>query len=346
MNMKQLYFLIAGLLAALGCSPKNTEPASRPPARVIVSEAKVQSVSESLSLVGSLRADEMVEIKSEIDGTIVEIGFDEGQPVEKGSVIFGLDDSKLVAALAESEANFRLSRLNYERNQELFRGQFISQQEYDQAAAMYAVNEASLELKRRQLQDTRILAPFDGVMGARQVSSGQVIPRNQTLGWIIALDPVKVEVHIPERFLSKLQPGQSLEISVAAFPGRRFTGEVYFVAPFVDPATRTALIKARIPNPDHDLRPGMFASLDLTLTTREDAIVIPEMALSQVLEQNRARLYVVTPDLTAQLKTVTVGTRLKGQIEIVEGLQSGEKVIVEGYQKVSPGAKVVIAETN
>jgi membrane fusion protein, multidrug efflux system len=344
--MKPRFFLLA-LLVLAGC---NREPggasAPRPPAQVVLAEARLQPISETLSLVGTLAANETVEIKSEIDGTIIEIGFDEGQRVEEGSALFRLDDSKLAASLAEAEANFRLSRLNYERNQALFRERLVSQQEYDQSAATFQANEASLQLKRRQLKDTRVVAPFSGVLGARQVSPGQVIPRNQTLGWLIDLDPVKVEVHVPERFLGQLQPGQRIELSVAAFRGRTFAGDVFFIAPFVDPATRTALIKARIPNPKGELRPGMFASLELTLVTRENAVVIPEMALSHVLENNRARLYTVNDEMTAQLKTVTLGTRLRGRIEIVEGLEPGEKVIVEGYQKVSPGAKVVISQAN
>jgi membrane fusion protein, multidrug efflux system len=344
--MKHL-FLLLGLLILAGC---NREPGGasppRPPAHVVVAEARRQPISETLSLVGTLAANETVEIKSEIDGTIIEIGFDEGQRVEEGSALFQLDDSKLAASLAEAEASFRLSRLNYERNQALFRERLVSQQEYDQSAATFQANEASLQLKRRQLKDTRVVAPFSGVLGARQVSPGQVIPRNQTLGWLIDLDPVKVEVHVPERFLAQLQPRQLIELSVAAFPGRTFAGDVFFIAPFVDPATRTALVKARLPNPKGELRPGMFASLELTLITRENAVVIPEMALSHILEQNRARLYTVNGQMTAQLKTVTLGVRLRGAVEIVEGLEPGEKVIVEGYQKVSPGAPVVISPAN
>jgi membrane fusion protein, multidrug efflux system len=345
--MKQLILLLGLAVLAAGCNrEQSAAPAARPPAHVVLAEARLQRISETLSLVGTLAANETVEIKSEIDGAIVEIGFQEGQRVEQGSLLFQIDESKLAASLAEAEANFRLSRLNYERSQELFRSRLVSQQEYDQAAATFHVNEAGLQLKRRHLEDTRVVAPFSGVMGARQVSPGQVIQRNQTLGWLIDLNPVKVEVHVPERFLSQLQQGQSLELSVAAFPGRKFNGNVYFVAPFVDPATRTALVKAHIPNPNGELRPGMFASLELTLVTRENAVVVPEMALSHILERNRARLYTVNEEMTAQLKTVTIGTRLKGQIEIVEGLQPGDKVIVEGYQKVSPGAKVIVSQTH
>src|SRR6185295_13308451 len=149
----------------------------------------------------------------------------------------------------------------------------ISQQEYDQAAALFQANQASLDLKKRNLKDTRITAPFSGIAGNRTISPGQVISKNTTLMWLVDLETVKVEVNVPERFLGQLSVGQSLELTVAAYPGDKFKGEVYFIAPQVDPATRTAFVKAKIANAGHKLKPGMFASLDLTLKLKDQAVV-------------------------------------------------------------------------
>lgn len=306
--------------------------------QAVVVEAKRQAVLETLSLVGSVTANESVELKSETDGTVQEIPFEEGQKVRQGDLLVQLDETKFSAAVAEAEANFKLSQANYDRAKQLFHENLIAKQEFDQAAAQFQANQASLDLKRRQLKDTRIYAPFEGVTSSRQISPGQVISKNTTLTWVVDLDPVKVEVSIPERFVGQLALGQKIDMTVAAHPGRRFTGEVFFIAPFIDPATRTALVKAKIPNPKHELKPGMFANLDLTLRLKENAVVIPESSV--ISSGDRTIVYVVDESDTAQLRPVKLGIRQAGLVEVVSGLQGGERVVAEGIQKVRPGGKV------
>jgi membrane fusion protein (multidrug efflux system) len=148
--------------------------------QVVAVEAKRQQVKETLSLVGSIAANEVVEIKAETDGIVQEINFKEGGRVDKGQLLVKLDESKLASALAEAEANLKLSLANYDRAKQLLQDRLISQQEYDQAASTYSVSEASVELKRRQLKDARVHAPFAGIVGAQQISPGQVIARTTT----------------------------------------------------------------------------------------------------------------------------------------------------------------------
>jgi membrane fusion protein (multidrug efflux system) len=328
-----------GLLLS-GCAKKGNATAGSaiPGIQVIAVEAKRQPVTESLSLVGSLAANEMVEIKAETEGVVEEINVKEGQRVEKGQLLLKLDESKLAAALAEAEANFILSRANYERAKQLLKDKLISQQEFEQLTAQFEANQASIELKRRQLKDARVFAPFGGTVGARQISPGQVISRTTTLTWLVDLDPVKVEVKVPERYLRQLKVGQPLEFTVAAFPTEKFRGEVYFISPQIDEGTRTALVKARIPNPETKLRGGMFASLDLTLQLRDAAIVIPEPALMN--NGDNFMVFVVDDKSTAQVRPIEVGLRLAGKAEVLKGLNAGEKVVVEGTQKLRPGAPV------
>ncbi len=334
---------LAGLLTT-GCSKKAAGgPGGFPPVQVVAIEAKRRAVTESLSLIGNLAANEMVEMKAETEGVVQEILFTEGQRVEKGQLLIRLDESKFATALAEAEGNFKLSQANFERAQELFKGHLISKQEYDQVTATFDVNQATLDRRKRELKDTRIYAPFAGIIGARNISPGQVIARNTVLTWLVDLDPIKVELNVPERFLSQVQVGQPLDLKVAAYPTNRFQGKVYFVAPSVDPNTRTTLVKAEIPNGNHELKPGMFANLDLTVNVRENSIVIPEVALSQILDGNRAVVFAVDTQGTVQLRSVKLGLRLAGQVEIVSGLDAGEKVVVEGVQKIGPGAKVKLA---
>jgi multidrug efflux pump subunit AcrA (membrane-fusion protein) len=157
----------------------------------------------------------------------------------------------------------------------------------------------------------------------------------------VDLDIVKVQVKVPEKYLRQLQIGRPLEFSVAAFPDEKFRGEVYFVSPQIDEKTRTALVKARIPNPQAKLRGGMFASLNLTLQLRDSAIVIPEPALMS--NGDSYTVFVVDHKGTAQVRPIEVGERLAGKAEILKGLNAGEKVIVEGIQKLVPGSPVELA---
>lgn len=309
--------------------------------QVVAVEARRQPLSETLSLVGSIAANEMVEIKCETDGVVQEINFTEGGRVPKGHLLVKLDETKFAAALAEGEANLKLSQANYERAKQLSADKLISQQEFEQIASTFAVNQATVDLKRRQLKDARVYTPFAGIVGARQISPGQVISRNTTLTWLVDLDTVKVEVKVPEKYLQQLQIGQPLEFAVAAFPGQKFRGEVYFISPQIDENTRTALVKARIPNEAGKLRGGMFASLDLTLQLRDAAIVIPEPALMS--NGDNFTVFVIDEKGTAQVRPIQVGLRLAGKAEIVKGLNAGEKVVVEGTQKLRPGAPVKLA---
>lgn len=334
----QLWFIVS-LLGLCGCQKQPTAgPLPAFAVQAVIAEAKRQPVSETLSLVGTLAANEVVEIKSETDGTVEKILFEEGQPVKAGAQLFQLDESKFAAAVAEAEANFKLSRLNYERAEQLYRDKLMSHQEFDQSSALFQANQASLDLKKRQSKDTRIAAPFAGIAGGRVVSPGQVISRNTTLTWIVDLDTVKVEVPVPERFLGQLSAGQALALTVAAFPGETFKGEIYFIAPQVDPATRTAQVKAKIANAFRKLKPGMFANLDLTLRLKEQAVVIPESSI--ISSGDRTIVYVVGADDIAQIRPVKLGIRLAGVVEVTSGLQGGERVVAEGIQKVRPGGKV------
>lgn len=309
--------------------------------QVVAVEAKAQPVTEALSLVGTIAANETVEIKAETEGIVLEILFEEGKAVEKGQLLIRLDDTKLAASVAEAESNFRLSTANFERAKQLFRDTLISKQEYDQAAATFELNHATLELKKRQFKDTQVHAPFAGLTGARNVSPGQVITKDTVLTTLVDLDPVKVEVSVPERYLKQLKVGQALEFSVAAFPGQRFKGEVYFISPQINENLRTALVKAQIPNEDHKLLGGMFASLDLTLQVRDSAIVIPEPAI--ISNGDKFSVFVVDAEGKAQLRPIQVGIRLAGRAEVMKGLNVGELVVVEGVQKIGPGMPVKLA---
>lgn len=309
--------------------------------QVVAVPVRNQAVSESVSLVGSVVPNEMIEVKSETDGIVREIRFQEGERVAKGELLVSLDDTKAVAQLNESAARQKLAQTSLARVDQLYQGRLIAQAEYDTATAEAAEKAAVVDVKRRELKDTRVIAPFAGITGARLISPGQVINKASTLTWLVDLDTVKVEVEVPERYLSQLKIGQPVEFRVAAFPKDSFKGEVYFIAPQLNAATRTALIKARIPNADAKLRGGMFANLDLSLQLRDSALVIPEPAI--INNGDITMVFAITSTNTAVMKPVKTGIRLAGRVEILSGLAEGEMVVVEGVQKLRPGVPVILS---
>ncbi len=329
-------------VALAGCGKKQDAP---PPGagggmvvQVVAVPATQRPVSESISLVGSIAPNEMVDVKSEVDGLVTTINFAEGGRVEKDQLLVALDQTRFVAQLSEAEANLKLARTSFDRTKQLYTDKLISQQEYDQSSAVYAANEAGVDLRRRELKNAKILAPFGGIAAARLVSPGQVISRSTPLTTVVDIDTVKIEVNVPERYLGQLKNGQKIAFKVAAFPKDEFTGEVFFISPQLEASTRTALIKARIENLGGKLRGGMFANLDLSLQLRELALLVPETAI--INNADVTMVFAIATNGTAVMKPVKIGLRIAGRAEILSGLSPGEMVVVEGTQKLRPGATV------
>lgn len=334
--------------AVSGCQKKNDGGMAAKMAgmavNVVAVEAKRQTIEDKISLVGSMAANESVEIKSEIDGVIEELNFEEGQKVKKGQVLVAVDKSKLQASLAQAEASLKLAQTTGTRYQSLIESQAISKQEFDQAQANLEAAKATADLVKAELQDATIEAPFDGVIGERKVSTGQFITKGSSITFLINQDPMKAQFRIPEKYLGQLEQKQTIEITVAAYPDEIFKGEVYFIDPQIDDLTRTALVKAIVQNTDGKLRVGMFANLQLIVHVRNNAVVIPETAL--IPKDEDVSVFVIDAESKAQLRPIKVGIRMAGTVEVVSGLEEGEKVITEGFQKIGPGSKVTPRDPN
>ncbi len=348
--MKRLLIFTLMCAAVAGCKPKagGGGPPGGFATQVVAVKASKEAITEQLRVVGTVLANETVDLQPEVDGRVSAILFEEGQRVQAGQMLVELDSAEVEARLAEAEANARLAKSKWDRAQDLLKNRTMSQQEADEAKAQFDMAGARVLQTTKQLRDTKIKAPFGGVIGSRQISPGQVISRmspgrssGATIATLSDVDPVKVEGNVPERYLALAKEGAKVKLSIAAFPGEIFEGEVYFVAPQLDPINRTAVVKARVPNPDLRLKPGMFASADLALRIREVAIVIPEAALMP--QGENFAVIIVGADMTAQMRPVKPGIRSAGRVEILEGIQPDELVVVEGWQKTRPGGKVALA---
>ncbi|MEX0922345.1 MAG: efflux RND transporter periplasmic adaptor subunit [Rhodovibrionaceae bacterium] len=309
-----------------------------PPAiPVEVAPVSVETVLIEVSAVGTLLSNESVVIRPEIAGLLTEISFAEGANVTKGDLLFGLEDSIYQAELEDSRARLLLSQRNYERARDLYDRGAGTARSRDEAEAELRTTRAAVELATARLEKTQILAPISGVVGLRHVSQGDYVEPGEDLVNLEDIESLKVDFSIPERYLANLRVGQRVQITVDAFPGEIFTGEVYASNPQINVAGRSIEVRARIDNAQRRLRPGLFVRVNLEIDRREDAIVIPEQAL--VPRDQDIYVYKVVDGTAVQTKVET-GQRKFGKIEVLEGLAKSDIVVVAGQLKLTDGAKV------
>jgi membrane fusion protein, multidrug efflux system len=297
----------------------------------------VGPVQRRLTAVGSLRSNESVIVRPEIAGRIVEFGFQEGERVEKGQPLVLLDDSIWRSAVEQAQAALELSQANYERAVDLLQRKAGTNKARDEAFSQMRVDQAVLELARARLDKSVITAPFDGVVGLRKVSVGDFVNVGQDMVNLEQIDPLKADFRIAEIYLGAVRPGQRIELAVDAFPGETFEGEVYAIDPLIDESGRSIVLRARLPNAEGRLRPGLFARVTLVLNERDDALQIPEQAL---VPQGQEQFVFRVLDGKAALTKVQVGIRREGMVEIVSGLGPEDEVVTAGQLKIRDGAPV------
>jgi len=304
---------------------------------VDVKPVTVQSLVETLPAVGSLRANQSIIARPEIAGLITKIGVDDGSEVKQGQLLFALDASIPEAELAQAQAALRLSMRTYNRAEQLYQSGAGTVSTRDQAQATMEADRAAAELAKARVLQTKIIAPFDGIAGLRQVDVGDYVKAGDDLISLDEIDPIKIDFSVPERFLRFLHPGQQVTLTVDALPGDTFNGEIYAISPRVNPDGRSIAIRASIPNPDHRLKPGLFARVEIVTQHKGKAITVPEESI--VAQGDDLAVYRVVNG-RAVLTKVKVGLRRFGLAEIVEGLSANDVVITGGTMKVRDGVPV------
>ncbi len=312
-------------------------PADKSSVPVEIALVRLATVTDAVETVGSLVANESVVMSPELGGRVEAIEFDEGEPVEKGQALIILDDDIYQAELAQAKASLELSRTNYQRAQKLLRRSAGSVSARDEALAQQRLHEATLALAQARLEKRTIKAPFGGTVGLRTISVGDYVQPGQDLITLVDADPVKVDFRIPEAFLPSVRTGQTIEVKLDAYPGQVFEGTVYAISPVVDVNGRSLLLRARIPNPDGYLKPGQFARVDLIFDLREDALLVPEEAL---VPRGDERFVFRVVDGKAVMTRVQIGDRIGDDVEIISGLNEGDRVVTAGQLKISDGAAV------
>jgi membrane fusion protein (multidrug efflux system) len=293
---------------------------------VIVSAAAHMSFSDKIEAIGTAEANQSATLTATVTETIQTITVNEGEFVKAGTVIVELTSQEEQATLSEASKSF-------DRYDKLARSKIGSEARRDQ-------EQARMGVARAQLEKRRIVAPFDGVLGIRRVSVGDLVSPGTVITTIDELDPIKLEFSVPENYISVLRPGLTINATTEAYPGEIFTGVIAAVDSRINSMTRAVLVKATIPNHDGRLRPGLLMKLDVVRSTRS-SIAIPEQAV--ISTGDKKTVFVVGADNKVVETTVTSGNRQAGYIEVLSGLKAGEKVIIEGLQKAADGAEVKIA---
>lgn len=334
-------FALALVLAACG-GDGDGAGAGRGGAALTVVTTRLQPVAwrDTLEALGTARANESVLITAKVNETVERVNFDSGDYVEAGQVLVDLSGRVELAGLEEARASYREAGQQLERGEELAARQLIPASQIDTLRATRDAARARMDAIRARLSDRVITAPFDGVLGLRQVSPGSLLTPGAPITTLDDVSVIKLDFSVPETYLSTLQPGQEVVAASVAWPGVAFRGVVRSLDSRVDPATRAITVRAELPNPGRRLRPGMLLTVTVEQAPRQ-ALVLPELALVQIGRQ--AFVYrVEAEDRVAQVP-VKVGARRRGEVEIVEGLAPGDRIVVEGTVKLRPGARVVEA---
>jgi multidrug efflux system membrane fusion protein len=348
--------LVLGLLLT-ACAKKDPPPFERPPSPVTVATAVSMDVPFYLDEVGHTVAREVVSVQPQVSGRITEIHFADGADLKKGDALFTIDprpfQSQLDAAqanLAQSKAALDFAKIQFARVQDLVESKAIARQDYDTrknavdvGEAQVKQNEAAVESARLNLEYTAILSPIDGRAGHRLVDNGNVVTANTTtLLTIERLDPIYADFTVTENDLSQVQRNEAkrtlrAEVRLPDAP-KPEVGELTFLDNSVQSSSGTVLLRATVPNPARHLWPGQFVNVRLVLATLPKAVLVPAAA-----SQDSAKgtfVYVVKEDSTAELRPVKLGQRQGEMVVVEQGLQPGERVVMNGQLGVMPGGKV------
>lgn len=334
----------AALLPGLaGCGESDAANGFQPPPPTVeVVVVETGPLVDVATFSGQLDAEFSVAMKPEIEGVIGAVHFDQGQAVEQGQILFELDDREQRARLREAIAARDLQHERWTRAQQLLTRDASSQAQADVAKSEHEIAAARVDLAQLQLDRTKIRAPFDGVVGLRLVDVGARVDDETELVRIDAVDRLQVTFAITDVGLPFARTGMKVDAWVRPYPGEKFTGEVFFVSPTLDPRNRRILVKAWIDNADRRLAPGLFANVDLEIREIDRALVIPESAVA--IDQQGSYVWIVGDDRIPRRQPIQTGLRERGVVEVVEGLRPGERIVSAGVHKVMEGKPVEISE--
>jgi membrane fusion protein (multidrug efflux system) len=315
---------------------ENTPARAGPGARgalVVTEPAQMIEIRDEIEAIGTVEANESIRVTAQVTDTVSAVSFEDGQFVEEGTVLVSLTNEEETALLAEARANHEDAVRQHARFKDLVRQGSASEQQTDEARTRQMAARGRLHAIEARLDDRLIKAPFAGLLGFRRISPGTLVTPGTEITSLDDISLVKLDFSVPERFFSSLTPGLDVIARSSAWGERKFVGKVAAVDARIDPNTRAVTVRARIPNADGALRPGMLLTIRL-VQAREQVLVVSEAAIVQ--RQTRSYVYTIV-DGKANRIEVTIGRRRPGIVEIVSGLSPQQEVVTLGADQLRPG---------
>ena len=324
-------------------------PMVMPPTTVSSAVVKEEDWAPTLSAIGSVSAVQGAVVSTELGGVVAEIDFQSGGVAKKGDVLMRLDSSAEEAQLHTAEADLELAKANLERERDLAARKVVSKQELDTAQSTFGQKQGAVDNMRAFITKKQIRAPFDGMLGIRQVNVGQMINSGQQVVQLTALDRVYVDFALPQQNLPQLAAGYEARVHADSLPGREFKGKVTAINSMVDKVTRNVSLQATFDNPDHELHPGMFVKVDVILPEKSKTLVIPGSAVSYAPYGNSVFVIDKKKDPKTGKESqslrqafVRIGEARGDFVAVTEGLKAGDVVVSTGVFKLRNGMPVVI----
>ncbi len=317
----------------------------RPPITVAASRARVETWSEYLTALGTVKAVRGIRLTSEESGGVVRINFESGDSVEADHLMVVLNDRVEIARRGSQKATLELAKLQFSRNRELLEQRSVSHSDYDRSKADLDRARADLAETDAILANKRIRAPFSGITGIRQIELGDFVSPGTVVTTLQDLSALEIDFSLPAQSAPRLSPGQRIELQVDAFPGRIFEARLSALDSQIDPNTRNLQARARIQQGD-GLLPGMFATLRIFPGVSHNFITVPETAITYSLHGNTLHVITEMADgaLTTSSVIVEIGETRDGRTSVVAGIAPGDRVVTAGQNKLYRGARVVIDE--
>ncbi len=299
---------------------------------------KNKPLDNNLNVTGSLVANESVTLRSEVSAVVDNILFKEGQQVKKGQLLVQLNDSELQAELEKLQFTKKLNEDIEYRQKQLLAKEAISKEEYETALTTLNTSIAEMNVKKVQINKHKIKAPFDGIIGLRQISEGSYINPADQIATLYNINPIKVDFSIPGKYTAEINEGDKISFTIDAY-NTPFQGEIYAIEPQIDPQTRSIKLRAISQNTEGKLLPGQFAKITLTISTFDTALMIPTEAV--IPELDGKKVFIIENGLVAN-RSVETGIRTADRVQVTKGLQDGDTVVTTGILQIRQGMDVSI----
>lgn len=348
-RVKTIIWILVGIIAvsllvfpklkSLNSKNKSKQNQSRQTSTVVrIMVANPTKLREIIKASGTLLADEEVDLSFETSGKIIAIFFTEGTHIQKGQLLARLNDDELEAELGKLKFQEKLAKEKVERQRVLLEKEAVSQESYDQLKTDLQGTEAEIEILRARIAEKEIHAPFDGIIGLRFVSEGAFVTSSTLIARLVKIQPLKIDFSIPERYAGMVKSGANLTFHLENTE-KNYTAKVYAVEPGIDPKTRTIALRAIYENRNEELQPGRFVSIELVIREKDDALQVPTECIIPELGGEKVFLISKGKARSSQVKT---GLRTEETIEILDGINAGDTVVVSGVMQLRNDTKVMI----